>query len=86
MTSKNPGIDALLTLRGKTLTTGQELRIPLYKAPQSTSADVINGNAPPEQFPIVAKFPESVVTPDFAKFRRFYQQDIPSQKVSTLCS
>ena len=80
--NKRPGIDALLVSRGKTLLVGQEIRFRLVKTASGIeSVDPVNAKAPPEFFPVVAKFPESVVKPDFTKFKRFYQQDIPSQKV-----
>ena len=82
--SKKRGIDALLTSRGKTLAIGQEIRFTLVKGPNNPLApDPVNPNAPHEQFPQVAKFPESVVKPDFQSSSgpwnaaRMYQQDVP---------
>jgi hypothetical protein len=75
-------MDALLTNQGKSLRVGQQLRITLIKGSGMIECkDPIQPLAPPEYFPLVAKFSESVVKPDFRKFKRFYQQDIPSQKV-----
>ena len=80
--SSKTGMDMLLTVQGKGLKIGDEIRFTLVKSSwKSESADPINPKAPPETFPLVAKFPESVVKPDFRRFERFYQQDIPKQKV-----
>jgi hypothetical protein len=80
--AKHHGIDALLMSHGKALAVGQEIRFALVKGPSGLEThDICNPKAPPEAFPVVAKFPESVVKPNFGKFKRFYQQDIPSQKV-----
>mmetsp|Transcript_26324 Transcript_26324/g.43971 ORF Transcript_26324/g.43971 Transcript_26324/m.43971 type:complete len:580 (+) Transcript_26324:242-1981(+) len=79
--NKHNGIDALLISQGKSLAVGQEIRFALIKGPSGVeTVDICNPKAPPETFPVVAKFSESVVKPDFTKFKRFYQQDIPSQK------
>ena len=76
------GIDALLTQRGKALAVGQQVRFKLIKTASGIEThDPVQPQAPPEAFPVVAKFAESVVKPDFRIFKRFYQQDIPSQKV-----
>lgn len=76
------GIDALLTHRGKALAVGQQVRFTLIKTASGVETiDPVQPQAPPEAFPVVAKFAESVVKPDFRIFKRFYQQDIPSQKV-----
>lgn len=76
------GIDALLTQRGKALAVGQQVRFTLIKTASGVETfDPVQPQAPPEAFPVVAKFAESVVKPDFRVFKRFYQQDIPSQKV-----
>lgn len=80
---RRPGVDALLQSRGKTLKIGQEVRFRLVKGPTGVrTADPINATAPIEDFPVIAKFAESVVKPDFNVFKRFYQTGIPSQKVS----
>ena len=80
--ARRSGIDALLTCRGKALSVGQEVRLTLIKTASGVETrDPVNPQAPPEAFPVVAKFPESVVKPNFKLFKRFYQQDIPSQKV-----
>eukprot|EP00531_Pseudo-nitzschia_arenysensis_P014590 CAMPEP_0116126612 /NCGR_PEP_ID=MMETSP0329-20121206/6421_1 /TAXON_ID=697910 /ORGANISM="Pseudo-nitzschia arenysensis, Strain B593" /LENGTH=629 /DNA_ID=CAMNT_0003620699 /DNA_START=199 /DNA_END=2085 /DNA_ORIENTATION=+ len=78
------GMDTLLTTHGKALQSGQEVRFVLVKGPSSSrtlSADPVNEKAPKEAFPLVAKFPESVVTPDFTNkpwnAARFYQRDTP---------
>lgn len=60
---------------------GQEVRLTLIKTASGIETfDPVNAQAPAEPFPVVAKFPESVVKPNFKIFKRFYQQDIPSQK------
>lgn len=42
------------------------------------SADPVDPKAPLQAFPLIAKFPESVVKPDFHKMNgRLYQQDVP---------
>jgi hypothetical protein len=76
------GLDLLLTTNGKTLQTGQEIRFTLVKGPSHDLApDPVNPSAPKEQFPLIAKFPESVVKPVFTQppwnQGRLYQQDIP---------
>mmetsp|Transcript_4418 Transcript_4418/g.6852 ORF Transcript_4418/g.6852 Transcript_4418/m.6852 type:complete len:467 (-) Transcript_4418:157-1557(-) len=79
--NKKPGVDAMLTAKGRNLAVGQEIRFQLVKASSGIQAfDPLNPKAPPEVFPVVAKFAESVVKPNFSQFTRFYQQDIPSQK------
>ena len=83
--NKKHGVDTLLTLHGKRLKIGEEIRFVLVKggggSSQTAQADPVNPKAPPETFPLVAKFPESVVRPDFSsapwKTARFYQQDAP---------
>ena len=82
---KKRGIDAMLTSRGKFLAVGQEIRFTLVKGPVNPLApDPVNPAAPHEQFPLVAKFPESVVRPNFQASggkswatARLYQQDVP---------
>ena len=82
---KKRGIDLLLTKGGKSLAVGQEIRFTLIKGPANPLApDPVNPGAPQEQFPLVAKFPESVVRPDFRAAgdkswaaARLYQQDVP---------
>lgn len=76
------GIDTLLTTRGKSLQTGEEIRFTLVKGPAFPLApDPVNPKAPKEQFPLIAKFGESVVTPHFDQVpwnsARLYQQDVP---------
>jgi hypothetical protein len=76
------GVDALLTEQGKQLQTGQEIRFVLVKGPTRLPAsDPVNPKAPKENFPLIAKFSESVVKPEFGnqqwKTARLYQQDIP---------
>lgn len=80
--AKKPGVDSMLNAKGRSLAVGQEIRFQLIKGASGIqSADPLNSKAPPEAFPVVAKFAESVVKPNFSQFVRFYQQDIPSQKV-----
>jgi hypothetical protein len=76
------GVDALLTEQGKQLATGQEIRFVLVKGPsRPPQPDPVNAKAPQESFPLIAKFSESVVKPNFGtlpwKTARWYQQDIP---------
>ena len=77
------GVDALLTKRGKSLQVGEEIRFMLVKGPSFDylSPDPVNPSAPKEQFPLIAKFPESVVKPEFSdrpwSTARLYQQDVP---------
>jgi len=76
------GIDTLLTFHGKSLQIGEEIRFSLVKGPSfPLAADPVNPKAPTEQFPLVAKFGDSVVKPDLVKApwssARLYQQDIP---------
>mmetsp|Transcript_10741 Transcript_10741/g.16468 ORF Transcript_10741/g.16468 Transcript_10741/m.16468 type:complete len:557 (+) Transcript_10741:260-1930(+) len=79
--AKKPGVDSMLNAKGRSLAVGQEIRFQLIKGASGIqSADPLNSKAPPEAFPVVAKFAESVVKPNFSQFVRFYQQDIPSKK------
>ncbi len=76
------GIDTLLTTHGKSLRTGQEIRFTLVKGPKPPLApDPVNSKAPKEQFPLMAKFGESVVKPNFQEppwnTARLFQQDVP---------
>jgi hypothetical protein len=76
------GVDTLLTSQGKLIQTGEEIRFVLVKGPNYPAApDPVNPKAPTEQFPQVAKFAESVVTPNIQKepwkSARLYQQDVP---------
>lgn len=78
------GVDTLLTTHGKALRSGEEIRFVLVKGPSSSrmlTNDPVNPKAPKEAFPLVAKFPESVVTPDFGtspwNTARLYQRDVP---------
>jgi hypothetical protein len=81
MSSKR-GIDTLLTSQGKRLKTGQEIRFTLVKGPSHRlNPDPVNPKAPKQQFPLIAKFPQSVVKPDLDKApwntSRLFQQDAP---------
>lgn len=76
------GIDALFTQAGKSLPTGGSLSFRLVKGPPTiATADPVDPKAPPQEFPLMAKFPESVVRPDFTKHPwntgRLYQQEVP---------
>jgi hypothetical protein len=76
------GIDALFTQAGKSLPTGGSLSFRLVKGPPTVAvADPVDPKAPPQEFPLLAKFPESVVRPDFTKHPwnsgRLYQQEVP---------
>lgn len=86
MTTRKRGVDSLLTSRGKSLPTGGSVAFRLVKGPNNTvTADPVDPKAPHESFPLVAKFPESVVKPDFEgvwKDGRLYQQDVPKQQDS----
>lgn len=71
-----------MTLHGKALQIGDEIRFTLVKGPTfPLASDPVNPKAPKEQFPLIAKFGESVVKPDLQKApwstARLYQQDIP---------
>lgn len=93
--SKNPskqprkGVDILLQKKGKSLQTGQKISFQLVKGPsinRDAIPDPVNPAAPKETFPLIAKFPESVVRPDFSKApwndARLYQQDVPKAQVN----
>jgi len=78
------GIDNLLTTQGRGLKSGEEIRFVLVKGPSSfrtLAHDPVNPKAPKEAFPLVAKFSESVVTPEFTaspwNTARLYQRDVP---------
>lgn len=77
------GVDALLTAHGKQLKVGESIAFTLVKGPRyiAASPDPVDPKAPPERFPLIAKFPESVVKPNFQqppwRNGRLYQQDIP---------
>jgi hypothetical protein len=78
------GVDTLLQTLGKTLPVGGTLRFALVKGPhpQLAQPDPVDSKAPKQAFPLLAKFPESVVPPDFTKLPwsrhgRLYQQDVP---------
>jgi hypothetical protein len=78
------GVDTLLTTHGKGLKSGEEIRFVLVKGPSSSRTltnDPVNPKAPKEAFPLVAKFSESVVTPQFDESpwneARLYQRDVP---------
>jgi hypothetical protein len=80
--SRKRGVDVLLTTRGKSLKTGESVTFRLVKGPPvQKTADPVDPKAAQEYFPLVAKFPESVVKPEFSvnpwKEGRLYQQDIP---------
>ena len=63
------GVDALLTARGKKLKAGESVRFRLVKGSLiSPNSDPVDPKAPREVFPLVAKFPESVVKPEFSQF------------------
>jgi hypothetical protein len=79
---KRGGVDALLTSRGKDLGPGESASFRLVKGPGGTvSADPVDPGAPRQAFPLIAKFSESVVRPDFTRKPwsdgRLYQQDVP---------
>jgi hypothetical protein len=79
--SRKRGVDVLLTTRGRGLATGESVTFRLVKGPPVIqTADPVDPKVS-EYFPLVAKFPESVVRPDFAanpwNQGRLYQQDIP---------
>ena len=76
------GVDSLLISKGRALKVGEEVRFTLVKGPDFALApDPVNPKAPYEQFPLVAKFPESVVKPNLQQSpwntARLYQQDVP---------
>jgi len=80
--SRKRGVDVLLTARGKNLAPQETVTFRLVKGPSvQTTADPVDPKAVPEPFPLVAKFPESVVKPEFTldpwNQGRLYQQDIP---------
>lgn len=88
--SNKSGIDVLLSQRGKSIKPGEEIRFTLVKGKSGIiCVDPVQSKAPPETFPLVAKFPESVVKPDFSSHQwskaRLYQQDAPKVKVSCPC-
>jgi hypothetical protein len=80
---RRSGMDVWLQQSGKDIPVQGQIRLRLIKGPsiQRASGDPVDEKAAPESFPILAKFPVSTVTPDFATgiFRtgRLYQQDIP---------
>lgn len=76
------GIDTLLTSQGKRLKTGEEVRFTLVKGPShGLIPDPVNPKAPKQQFPLIAKFSQSVTTPklDEAPWNaaRLFQRDAP---------
>ncbi|GAX17513.1 hypothetical protein FisN_18Lh154 [Fistulifera solaris] len=76
------GIDALFSQVGKSLPTGGSLSFRLVKGPATVAvSDPVDPKAPPQEFPLLAKFPESVIRPDFTKHPwnsgRLYQQEVP---------
>jgi hypothetical protein len=82
MTTRKRGVDALLTSSGKNLTPGDSVSFRLVKGLAGTiSADPVDPMAPKQAFPLLAKFPKSVVKPDFTRKPwsegRLYQQDVP---------
>jgi len=84
------GIDVLLSQRGKTIAAGETITLTLIKGPSGlVGVDPVNNKAPPETFPLVAKFPESVPKPNFVHGAfakcRLYQQDAPKVQVSIMC-
>jgi len=88
---KRHGLDSLLQKKGKSLSVGQKISFTLVKGPainRDANSDPVNPNAPKEYFPLIAKFPESVVRPNFANAQgpwhsnaRLYQQDVPKAQV-----
>ena len=77
-----PGVDTFLTQLGKRVQTGQQVRLTLIKGPTyEPSPDPVHPSAPSEVFPLIAKFPESVIKPNFEvppwNTARLYQQDVP---------
>ena len=85
--SSKRGIDSLLTVQAKAVEIGGKVRLTLVKGPSSNlepQPDPIQKKAPAQAFPLICKFPESVVQPDFSKApwndARLYQQDIPKQQ------
>ena len=81
-TKRSTGVDTLLTAHGKRLKTGEEIRFTLVKGPShGPIPDPVNVKAPHQQFPLIAKFPVSVVKPDLNKApwntARLFQQDAP---------
>ena len=86
------GLDILLQRKGKSLQTGQQISFQLIKGPSINRdgvSDPVNPSAPKECFPLIAKFPESVVRPDFSAKQwqdaRLYQQDVPKAQVCVTC-
>jgi hypothetical protein len=82
-------IDVLLSQRGKSIKPGEQIRFTLVKGKSGiVCGDPVQSNAPPETFPLLAKFPESVVKPDFSSSSwnkaRLYQQDAPKVQVSVM--
>jgi hypothetical protein len=76
------GVDTVLAAFGKQLQPGQSVSFRLVKSHKALfqQADPVNTkNAPPSDFPLIAKFPESVVRPDLTRLPwmtgRFYEQD-----------
>lgn len=81
-TTTSGGVDTLLTKHGRSIGTGEEVRFLLVKGPdRAIRADPVNPSAPKEAFPLVGKFSESVVRPDFHsvtwRTARLFQQDVP---------
>ena len=81
-------MDILLQRHGKHLQTGQQISFRLVKGPSINRdgvPDPVNPSAPTQCFPLVAKFPESVVKPNFDtkiwQEARLYQQDVPKAQV-----
>jgi len=77
------GIDLLLSQHGKTIQPGQQVTFTLIKGKSGVVAvNPVNSKAPPETFPLVAKFPESVPKPNFTNGKaHLYQQDAPKVQV-----
>ncbi|GKY91083.1 hypothetical protein MPSEU_000081100 [Mayamaea pseudoterrestris] len=76
------GVDSLLQTLGKALPVGGSIRLRLVKGPNNIlTVDPVDAKAPKQAFPLIAKFPESVVPPAFTKepwkSGRLYQQDVP---------
>ncbi|CAB9510776.1 expressed unknown protein [Seminavis robusta] len=84
------GLDLLLQRKGKTLPPGQKMSFTLIKGPsinRDAIPDPVNPSAAKECFPLIAKFPESVVRPEFKtsqwKDARLYQQDVPKAQIDS---
>jgi hypothetical protein len=82
MPPKKRSVDALLNSVGKSLQVDESVSIPILKgANPILGGDPVDLKAPRESFPMIAKFPESVVKPEFTQDpwskNRLYEQDVP---------